>query len=114
MNKNLVKLFLVLVIVLILLIIGYFIIRNYITFDVKKIGDNDDSIIDYANRIENIQSYGTSKGSLNETLGENGSMQEYKDLNGDIAYIPKNFKLSDKKDEQTINTGLVVIRTRWK
>jgi len=34
---------------------------------------------------------------------------KYTDGNNDIAYIPKDFTVSDKKDEQTIDTGLVVI-----
>ena len=114
MNKNLTKVFLVLAIVLILLIVGYFIMKNFITFNVKKLGDNEDSIIDYTNRVEDIQTYETSNETLNEASNEAGNIQEYKDSNGNIAYIPKNFKVSDKKDEQNINTGLVVIRTRWK
>ena len=35
--------------------------------------------------------------------------QRYVDANGDVAYIPANFKVSEKSDEQTIRTGLVVI-----
>lgn len=34
---------------------------------------------------------------------------EYVDPNGDIAYLPDQFKVSEKKNEQTVNTGLVVI-----
>ena len=41
-------------------------------------------------------------------------LQVYEDANGDIAYIPRDFKVSEKEDEQTVHTGLVVIRTRWK
>ena len=34
---------------------------------------------------------------------------EYVDANGDVAYIPADFIVSDKEDERTIRTGLVVI-----
>ena len=34
---------------------------------------------------------------------------EYVDINGDIAYIPKNFTVSNKTSEQVINKGLVII-----
>ena len=114
----LVKLFIVIAIVLILLIIGYFIMKNFITFDVKKLGEDEDIIIDYTNKEENIQNYEASNEEENiqnyEVPNGNGNIQKYEDSNGNIAYIPKNFKVSDKQDEQTINTGLVVIRTRWK
>ena len=33
----------------------------------------------------------------------------YTDKNGDVAYIPIEFSVSDKSDEQTIQSGLVVI-----
>ena len=33
----------------------------------------------------------------------------YTDQNGDAAFIPAEFTVSDKADEQTINTGLVII-----
>jgi len=36
----------------------------------------------------------------------------YTDQNGDNAYIPADFNVSGKSDEQTIRTGLVVIRFR--
>ena len=110
MNKNLVKLLLIIAIILILIIEGYFIMKHFITFNVKDLSENEEKIIDYNNKNENIQSYESSGEILNETEG----VKKYKDSNGDIAYIPENFKVSEKKDEQTINTGLVVIRTRWK
>ena len=81
---------LIFILVLILLVIaGYFIVRRYITIDVKKLDGGEEKIIDYTNTTDGIE--------------------KYVDSNGDIAYIPKNFKVSSKKDEQTINTGLVVI-----
>lgn len=40
---------------------------------------------------------------------ENTKASKYTDSNGDVAFIPQNFKVSDKSDERTINTGLVVI-----
>ena len=118
MNKELSKLFLVLAIVLILLIIGYFIMKRYITTGVKKLGEDDDIIIDYTNTEENFQIYEVPNEieniQNNEVSKEDGNIQKYIDSNGNIAYIPKNFKVSDKQEEQTINKGLVVIRTRWK
>ena len=41
--------------------------------------------------------------------GPSGEVSIYKDNNGDVAYIPAQFRVSDVKDEQTIRTGLVVI-----
>ena len=41
-------------------------------------------------------------------IAETGATK-YEDTNGDIAYIPKNFKVSDKEDEKIIKKGLVVI-----
>ena len=38
-----------------------------------------------------------------------GEVTQYTDRNGDTAYIPADFTVSEKADEQTINTGLVVI-----
>lgn len=38
-----------------------------------------------------------------------GEATQYTDKNGDTAYIPVDFIVSEKADEQTINTGLVVI-----
>ena len=49
-----------------------------------------------------------------EDTNEDEAIKKYVDSNGDIVYIPKGFKVSDKDDEQTIETGLVVIRNRWK
>ena len=44
------------------------------------------------------------------TIPSDGSgIMEYVDKNGDKAYIPAEFAVSEKADEQTINTGLVVI-----
>ena len=36
-------------------------------------------------------------------------IQQYADQNGDTAFIPSGFTVSDKADEQTIRSGLVVI-----
>ena len=63
--------------------------RNYFTVGVKKISNDDEVVIDYTE--------------------PNSDLEEYKDKNGDVAYIPKDFKVSTKSDEQTISTGLVVI-----
>ena len=106
MNKKLGKILLLIAIILILIIVGYCIMIHFITFNVKELGQNEESIINYSNKENNIQNYEFSNGD--ETI------KEYKDSNGNIAYIPNNFKVSDKEGEQTINTGLVVIRTRWK
>ena len=38
-----------------------------------------------------------------------GTIRQYTDQNGDITYIPDGFTVSDKEDEQTIRSGLVVI-----
>ncbi len=40
---------------------------------------------------------------------ENTKATKYEDKNGDIAYVPFNFVVSNNINEQTINTGLVVI-----
>ena len=40
-----------------------------------------------------------------------GEVTKYTDGNGDIAYIPSSFSVSEIKGEQTIRTGLVVIGT---
>ena len=92
--------------------------KHFITFNVKDLSKNEEKIIDYTDKEENIQDYEnsneTSGENINEISNNNEGVKEYKDSNGNIAYIPQNFKVSDKADEQTINTGLVVIRTRWK
>ena len=79
------------IIILILILIitcGYLVVKIFINSHVKKLG-GDDTIIDFTDI--------------------NKDTKEYKDSNGDIAYIPKHFKISSKSDEQTIKTGLVVI-----
>lgn len=50
-------------------------------------------------------------GVLPDVGTEEVAMQNsvYTDKNGDIAIIPKQFRVSEKEDEQTISTGLVVI-----
>ena len=68
---------------------GYLVFRNYFTVGVKKISNDDEVVIDYTE--------------------PNADLEEYKDKNGDVAYIPKDFKVSTKSDEQTISTGLVAI-----
>ena len=78
------------ILVLILIIVaGYFMLKRYVTIGVKKLEKGEETIIDYTNTNEGIK--------------------KYQDLNGNIAYIPKDFKVSSKNDEQIINTGLVVI-----
>ena len=106
MNKKLGKILLLIAIILILVVMGYCIVKHFITFNVKNLSKDEESIIDYANKEENILNY--------EETNEDETIKKYEDSNGDIAYIPKGFKVSDKVDEQTINTGLVVIRNRWK
>ena len=106
MNKRLGKILLIIAIILILIIVGYCIMKHFITFNVKNLRKDEESIIDYANKEENILNY--------EDTNENETIKKYEDSNGNIAYVPSNFKVSDKENEQTINTGLVVIRTRWK
>ena len=85
-NKTTLIIFLI---VLTLGVGGYFMYTRYFTTSVKKLNKDDQKIIDYT-----------------ET---NKELTEYKDSNGDIAYIPSDFKVSSKNDEQTISTGLVVI-----
>lgn len=48
---------------------------------------------------------------LGSAMGEETTVtvSQYTDQNGDIAYIPSGFTVSDKSDEQTIRSGLVVI-----
>ena len=49
-------------------------------------------------------------GSAVVAAGERAAHKSiYTDINGDNAYIPADFTVSAKEDEQTINTGLVVI-----
>ena len=83
------KILIIMLILILLILFGYFIVRKYVTIDVKKLDGSEETIIDYTNINEGIK--------------------KYEDSNGDIAYIPENFKVSSKIDEQTINTGLVVI-----
>ena len=85
---------------------GYCIVKHFITFNVKNLSKDEESIIDYANIEEKVLNY--------EDTNEDEAIKKYVDSNGDIVYIPKGFKVSDKDDEQTIETGLVVIRNRWK
>ena len=85
---------------------GYCIVKHFITFNVKNLSKDEESIIDYANIEEKVLNY--------EDTNEDETIKKYVDSNGDIVYIPKGFKVSDKDDEQTIETGLVVIRNRWK
>ena len=87
MKKNKILIFILILILFILF--GYFILRRFITIGVKQLDWSEETIIDFTNINEGIQ--------------------EYEDSNGDIAYIPADFKVSSKADEQTINTGLVVI-----
>ena len=63
--------------------------KRHVTIEVKQLDKGEETIIDYTNINEGIE--------------------KYEDSNGDIAYIPENFKVSSKEDEQQINTGLVVI-----
>ena len=37
------------------------------------------------------------------------ALSRFTDVNGDVAFIPAEFYVSEKEDEQTVNTGLVVI-----
>ena len=106
MNKKLGKIILLIAIILILVVMGYCIVKHFITFNVKNLSKDEESIIDYANIEEKVLNY--------EDTNEDEAIKKYVDSNGDIVYIPKGFKVSDKDDEQTIETGLVVIRNRWK
>ena len=87
MKKN--KILIIILVLIILVVGGYFILKRYITIGVEQLDKGEKKIIDYTNTNEGIE--------------------KYEDKNGDIAYIPKDFKVSSKEDEQTINTGLVVI-----
>ncbi len=87
MNKK--KILAIILIITLLVIGGYFVFKRYVTIGVKQLDKNEETIIDYTNINEGIE--------------------KYEDSNGDIAYIPSDFKVSSKKDEQTISTGLVVI-----
>ena len=79
----------IVVILLLFLVGGYFLFKRYVTIGVKQLDKSEEKIIDYTN--------------------PNDGVEKYVDSNGNIAYIPKDFKVSSKKDEQIINTGLVVI-----
>ena len=46
---------------------------------------------------------------LSEIDVENTKSTQYVDANGDVAYIPTDFVVSEKEDERIINKGLVVI-----
>ena len=87
MKKN--KILIFILVLIILVVVGYSILKRHITIGVKQLDMSEETIIDYTNTNEEIE--------------------KYEDSNGDIAYIPSNFKVSSKKDEQTISTGLVVI-----
>ena len=83
------KILIIILVVIILVAGGYFMLKRYVTIGVKQIDKGEEVIIDYTNTREGIE--------------------KYEDRNGDIAYIPANFKVSSKSDEQTISAGLVVI-----
>ena len=86
-KKN--KILIVILVLIILVVVGFFILKRYVTITVKQLDRSEGTIIDYTNT--------------------NDGISKYEDENGDIAYIPQDFKVSSKEDEQTINTGLVVI-----
>ena len=94
MKTKLVKLLKAIAIAFVILIVGYLIANHFITFHVKQLKKEENILMDDFNIDEKLQ--------------------VYEDANGDIAYIPRDFKVSEKEDEQTVHTGLVVIRTRWK
>ena len=83
------KILIISLVLILLLISGYFILKKYITTGVKQLDKEKQKMIDYSNI--------------------NSDITKYEDKNKDIAYIPADFKVSSKEDEQTINTGLVVI-----
>ena len=80
---------LVIILILIILVVGFFIFKLNSNTEVKKLNGSEETIMDYTKESEDIE--------------------KYEDSNGNIAYIPKDFKVSSKSDEQIINTGLVII-----
>ena len=83
------KLLTVFLVILLVLGGGYFMLKSFVTIGVKQLDRSEEAIIDYTNTNEGIE--------------------KYEDVNGNVAYIPEGFKVSSLYDEQTINTGLVVI-----
>ena len=51
----------------------------------------------------------TGEGNYPNSGDSNTGIEKYTDDNGDVAYIPAQFQVSEKSDERTIKTGLVVI-----
>lgn len=83
------KIIIAILILILIIVCGYFIIKRFVNPEIKKLDGDEETVVDYTNTNENLQ--------------------KYEDSNGDIAYIPSEFKVSSKIDEQIINTGLVVI-----
>ncbi len=75
---------------------------NNETSEGEKDTENNENTQDGEN-TENTETHLTEA----ETLSD-GKIK-YTDANGDVAYVPAKLKISDKQDERTIKTGLVVI-----
>ena len=68
-----------------------------------------DNAADNTNGTEGHSGY-NSKGNPGNGEGSTEAVK-YVDANGDIAYVPTGFTVSEREGEQTIRTGLVVIGT---
>ena len=64
-------------------------------------------------RPSNRETTGSSSSSTSSTAEDGSSSvtgkSAYADANGDVAYIPQGFTVSEKEGERTISTGLVVV-----
>ena len=61
---------------------------------------------------DTLQKESNALSSDNDSIGDESSgLVKYTDKNGDVAFIPAGFSVSEKEQEQVIRTGLVVIGT---
>ena len=84
-------------------------ILNILPKSTSEVGGGGDSI---GNGGSTGNGNGTGNGGTVEVADYNGLSTEltmYTDGYGDVAYIPAQFVVSDKADEQTVRTGVVII-----
>ena len=73
-------------------------------------GGDEQDIFNYAEETPAGSGGSSSHAGEASNSGEvSTEITKYTDGNGDVAYIPAQFRVSDKTDEQTVRTGLVVI-----
>ena len=68
--------------------------------------ESEESVSSSASTVKTSENAGVPSVAAGEKAAEKSI---YTDANGDTAFIPAEFMVSAKEDEQTINTGLVVI-----